>query len=679
MSQRKSIAISCLACALALAAVGGILIWINVKNGTLVEPVASYTELELRIELPAGEQSINIWQSPEGVYYFFLPSGSENYQISFENLGEGSTLQLDSVLFYSHDSAIDDIKFSNVYEMQLKLSEDSSPLEKAQVVFLKSEGLPSLFIDTASGNMDAIHADKEVKEEATAFLVGMDGTREYAGNIEYITARGNSTFYEVDKKSYLIRFYKEETILDMPGAEKWILLANMIDDTRIKNELIFQFAETYTTVPSIQGRYVDLYLNGDYAGNYYLCEKVEVGENRLDITNLEERTEDVNFKSAYQNAVPYVSEEGKIRAMDGLNNPEDITGGYLVEHIPASQYEIFNNAFMTDSGHCYVIISPNPATVEQVQYICNYFNEMETALTQEDGIHPVTGKHFSEYIDLDSWTSKYLMEEAFHDPDALTSSLFFYKDSDSVDAHIYAGPMWDYDRAMGSYGSVNTILDNAYQVGEFGIYVQEMMQHQEVREQVYDKFCQYIVPYVRNLLRADVYRLRQHIQASVEMDRIRWIKVRGYYSDYGASCDYLVWFLEHKTDYLQEVWLEEKGEEYCTVTFLDYYRNVYAEYTVKKGKCLTIVPSIATYGAIFNGWYSVEDRIAFNSELPVLQDVTYQSEWIEMDLLLLNGVAIAEMDLSEADPDILRNLADQLEHMQSEGADSTMIGGQGED
>lgn len=574
MSQRKNIAISCLACVLVMIVAGGILFWMNAREESVVEPATSYTDLELRISFPGGEQRVNIWQSPEDIYYFFLPSGSENYQISFGNLGDGSSLQLDSILFHSYDSTIDDIKYSNIYEMQLKLSEDDLPLETAQVVFLKSEGLPTLFIDTASGNMQTIHADKEVKEEAAAFLVESDGTREYSGNIEYITARGNSTF---------------------------------------------------------------------------------------------------NFKSAYQNAVLYVSEDRKIRATEGLDNPEDITGGYLIEHIPKSVNTEFDNGFVTDSGHCYQIISPNPATVEQVEYICNYFNEMEVALSQEDGIHPVTGKHFSEYIDLDSWTSKYLMEEVFHDTDALTSSLFFYKDSDSVDSHIYAGPMWDYDRALGSYGSVNATLDNVYQVGGFGIYVQEMMQHQEVQEQVYDKFLQYIIPYVRNILRADVYRIREHIEASMEMDRIRWPNVRGYYSDYEAGCDYLVWFLEHKTDYLKEVWLEEKGEDYCTVTFLDYYGNVYTEYTVKKGECLTTVPSITTLGAIFGGWYSADKGIVFNSKLPILQDVVYRLDWIGMDILLLNGLGAAEMDLSEVDPDVLRNLADQLEQMQSEAADSDAI------
>lgn len=664
MGQRKSIIISCLVCVLMLAAVSAILFWLSKEETADIAPANSYAELKLRIDLPAGEQCINIWQSEEGIYYFFLPSGSENYGISFRNLGTDSTLRLDSATFHANNPTLDHVEFSKVYEMQLKLSEDDAAMETAQVVFLKSAQLPSLFIDTASGNMDAIHADKEVKERASVSLVGADGDREYAGSVEYITARGNSTFSDVDKKSYLLKFNKAETLLDMPGAKKWILLANAIDDTKIKNEIIFRFAAAYSTVPSIQGRYVDLYLNGDYAGNYYLCEKIEIDENRLNITDLEQQTENVNYGSSYRNLVPYVSEDGKVKAMQGLDNPEDITGGYLIEHIPENRYDEYSNAFMTDSGSCFAMVSPQPATVEQVEYICGYFNEMEAALLQDDGIHPVTGKHFSEYIDVDSWTSKYLMEEVFHDPDAIAASLFFYKDTDSVDPHIYAGPMWDYDRAMGSYGSKNKTLDNPRQVGGYGVYVREMMQHQAVKEQVYDKFREYFVPYITNMVRADVYRLSREIQPSVEMDKIRWTQVKGYYSDYEASCDYLVWFLEQKVDFLKEIWLED--EQFCTVTFLDYYGKVHAKYTVKKGECLDAVPVITTYVAIFNGWYTVDDWIEFDIRRPIMQDVTYQSDWIGMELLLLNGAGTAGVDISEIDPDILRNMADQLEQLQTE-------------
>ena len=41
---------------------------------------------------------------------------------------------------------------------------------------------------------------------------------------------------------------------------------------------------------SPESRFVDLYLNGSYEGCYQICEKVEIGQSRVDIRNLEAYT-----------------------------------------------------------------------------------------------------------------------------------------------------------------------------------------------------------------------------------------------------------------------------------------------------------------------------------------------------------------------------------------------------
>lgn len=666
MNQIKSIAISCLLCVLAVAAAVGVLLVINKKNTMSVSaPAVSCDQLELSVEFPAGERRIRIWKDQEGVYYFFLPSGVENCRIDFCNLGDDSTLRLDSDIYTSDNSVIYSLEYSKLYDMELNISQEEQLVERGQVIFLKSERLPSLFIDTASGNMEAVHSDKEIKEEASIWLIDAEGNREYSGGIEYIKCRGNFTF-EAEKKPYQIKLLKNASLLGMPSAEKWILLANVYDDTLIKNELVFRFAERYSSVPSIRGEFVDLYLNSEYVGNYYFCEKVEVGENRLNITDLKEKTKQVNFPRSYESAVLYVSDDGKIKATSGLQNPEDITGGYLLEHLQQRDYETAENAFMTDSGCCYAIISPNPATVEQAQYICNFFNEMELAMIQEDGIHPVTGKHFSEYLDIDSWTSKYLIEEVFHDTDAPARSMFFYKDSDSVDSHVFSGPMWDYDVVLGGLGSSWFFWYSPFQIGDLGIYVQELMHYQDVREQVYNKFEQYVLPYVEYQASADIYNLSRRIQVSAEMNRVRWPDEYGYYSDDRAERDWLISFLEQKADFLRQNWLED--EDYCTVTFLDYYGEAYEKYKVKRGEYLDAAPEISVYAEIFNGWYTVDGGILFDSRLPILRDVTYESRWIPVSIILENGLAISGMDVTQVDAEALQSMVDQIRLLQEEAA-----------
>ena len=452
----------------------------------------------------------------------------------------------------------------------------------------------------------------------------------------------------------------------MPDAEKWVLLPNCYDDSLVKNAFVYQYAREHTTIPAPRGQFVDLYLNESYVGNYFLCEKVEVDKNRLNITDLEERTKQVNYAQDYENVVPYISADGKIKAVMGLTNPEDITGGYLLEHIPASSYEAAESAFMTDSGHCYEIVSPAPATVEQAKYICGLFNEMETAIAQEDGINPDTGKHFSEYLDLDSWTSKYVIEEGVHDVDAGTHSMFFYKDSDEVDPLIYSGPMWDYDRAIGCSG-VYYFQYEPECVGEYGIYVKELMQHESVREQLCSKLENQWIPYVKYMAGADMYELTESVRASLAMTRIRWPQAWTSYTDPAAIRDYMLDFLMKKSDRMKSVWAG--GEEYCTVIFLDGSGVPCQTYYVKKGDYLTTVPEVASYTGIFSGWKTVDGGAALDLRRPILQDVTYRSEWIDAALLMENGLGAAEMDVSQVDAEALQVLVDQIKKAQAQNAE----------
>lgn len=660
MRQKKGVLACCLACILIVAAVIGIC-----GLQTQEEPVETAEncgQLKLFIDFSYGTERINIWQSETGIYYFFLPAGgaSEDCRLTFGNLDSADSVKIGDKIFGARDdirALLDTLAPDQISE--LTLEKEGQTQETIQVCFLRSENIASMFIDTASGSMESIHEDKEVREAASMRLVDSAGNRSYNGDMEYIRGRGNST-WEFEKKAYQIKLSKEAGLLSMPAAKKWILLANAIDDTLMKNEIVYRYAERYTTVPSIDGRYVDLYINGDYLGNYYLCEKVEVSQNRLQLTDLEAATEKANSGSRYEEASPYVSGDGRIKAVQGLENPTDITGGYLLEHITAGEYEESDNAFRTITGHCYAITSPSPATVEQAEYICGLFDEMEAAMAQEDGVNPNTGKHLSEYLDLDSWAEKYVMEEVFHDPDAITASMYLYKDCDSIDPLIYSGPMWDYDRTMGSYGANIYAIDSARQVGNYGIYVEQLMRFEEVASLVYEKFEDKMVPYVENKARSDIYELNQQIGASARMDTVRWNGIHGYYTQRDASVDYMAHFLEEKTEYLQDVWLGE--DNYCTVTFLDYYGQVYETYKVKRGECFSEMPVISTYVAVFAGWYVKGENIPYISGLPILTDVTYESRWIDMDLLLKNG--LGDMDLSQVDPEILENMAEMLREMQ---------------
>lgn len=666
MEQRKGIILSGMICILIMAVV--IVICFRMREEE--EPVQAAedsSQIALFVEFSSGTERINSWQDEEGNYIFFLPSGAADCRVTFGNLGEADGVHLDGKVFGQQDNLrpfLDEC-LSSEQGKTLILEKKGTKQEPIPVRFMQSENIPAMFIDTESGTLDGILAEKGVKEAASMRLWDSRGDECYGDSIEYIKGRGNSTWLDYAKKPYQIKLHKKAGLLGMPKAKRWILLANILDDTLMKNEIVFRYAEEYTEVPSIDGEFVDLYINGDYGGNYYLCEKIEVSDSRLDITDLEKETEKRNRKNKYEEATLYVSEDGCIKAMQGLDNPADITGGYLLEAIPPAEYEEASNAFRTDRGHCYTIESPLPATVEQAEYICGLFNEMEEALEQEDKIHPDTGRHISEYLDLDSWASKYVMEVVFHDPDAIEGSMYFYKERDSVDPLIYSGPMWDYDRTLGSYGVRVFWLDDPRQVRKCSVYGEQLMAIPEVAELVHQKFKEDMVPYIENRVQADIYDLDEQIKASAEMDLVRWSTQYGYYTGRDAAVDYLTCFLKEKSGYLQNVWLGE--DDYCTVTFLNEAGNICETYHVRRGEYIA-APTVTSDTAIFAGWYVQGEGIPYKAGLPVLEDAIYESRWINIASVLQGEFDLQGIDPSQVDPGVFEHMADALRRMQENDA-----------
>lgn len=659
MSRRKWLLILCAAAILLLCLVTGlgqIAVWEEE-----ISYAEDYEQLQLYIEYPKVTEQVNIWRA-EDCFYFFLPMDTKGQNVFFGNLRESDSIRIGADSYSFGDDFQEQIEWNTSYEMQLCIA--GNYLEKQQVVFMRSANLPAVYIDTVSGSLDSVHEDKEIKEAASLTLVDEQGRCLYDEELEYIKARGNSTFLEVEKKSYQIKLADKSSLLGMEEAKKWLLLANAKDASLIRNKLVFDYAGQYTDVPSIDGEYVDLYVNGDYIGTYFLCEKVEVLAGRLSITDLDKKNEAVNSKTQLESAPQYVSADGKIRALSGLNNPDDITGGYLLEKIGPDEYEVARAAFITDCENYYCVVSPENATVEQVEYICGLFNELEGAVNQPDGRNPDTGKHFSEYLDMDSWISKYLMEEAFSDPDVPEGSVYFYKDSDSADALIYSGPMWDYDRTMGAYAVGRYYLDDPLQMGYRAVYARELLGHEEVMEAVKHKYRESFLPYVRLEAAKEVDFLQRKLRASAAMNFTRWPEVIGYYEAWDANSEFILDFLEARKDYLNDAWLGE--EQYHTVTFLDYNGRLCDKYRVKHGEYLPAVPTIASHVAIFNGWVSTTNGNPLDIRLPILEDAEYQSEWIDVGLILQNGVARAETNIDSINVEGIEALVEEIKRLRSE-------------
>ncbi|MCQ2436629.1 MAG: CotH kinase family protein, partial [Clostridia bacterium] len=326
-----------------------------------------------------------------------------------------------------------------------------------------ADSVPTMYVSTSRG-LNYIASDKDVRDKnTTIYIADENGGVIYDdianGTESEIKCRGNASFgYE--KKPFQIKLGKKTDLFGMGKAKTWILLANYIDCSYIRNDLAFKIADALEFDYTPESRYVNLYIDNEYYGLFELTEKVQIGSNRIEITELESENEEVN-EGKDLDSLRTVTVSGDELCRDtnvksytycaSMTNPDDITGGYLIELDNLYAYRE-KCKFTTDNGNEYVIKSPECASMEQVQYIAKLFAEFEEGLYSDDG-HNRIGRYYTEYADLDSLVKVYTVQEVTKNWDAYIGSVFFYKDRDADDgtvSKIFAGPVWDFDNCWGN-------------------------------------------------------------------------------------------------------------------------------------------------------------------------------------------------------------------------------------
>ena len=222
-----------------------------------------------------------------------------------------------------------------------------------------------------------------------------------------IKIRGKSTSGVSDKKPYRIKFATKQQILGLEGSyKKWTLIANFYDKSLLRNAVAFKVSEIMGF--DFTARYipVDLILNGDYRGSYFLCDQMEVGKERLNIDEMEKTD---------------------------ISEP-NLSGGYFLEVDGGGSFYQYTN-YKTTKGISWKLNYPKEDDIapEQLTYITEKFNKFESEV--------YSGKVDS--LDLDTYSKFFLVEEFGGDPDAVWSSCYFYKKRG--DDKFYFGPIWDFD------------------------------------------------------------------------------------------------------------------------------------------------------------------------------------------------------------------------------------------
>lgn len=254
--------------------------------------------------------------------------------------------------------------------------------------------IDQVFTLNISRTGEKIPGRKEDREGCHVCVSDKDG-KELLSADGGIRLRGNGT-RNLPKSPYDLKLTDKASVLGMPRNRRWVLLANYLDRTSLRNDVGLEIARRATGMPwNPRGEYVNLYIDGSYCGLYYLCEKIKTGKHRVD------------------------------------------TDGYLLE------FDSYNDetVYWTDRFRLPVKIKePDEIVDEQVKYVLGYLNELEAVLT--DG--PSLAAHaYEDYIDIDSFidwwlTGELVMCKDYNGP----ASVYMYK---GLSGKLFAGPIWDLD------------------------------------------------------------------------------------------------------------------------------------------------------------------------------------------------------------------------------------------
>ena len=153
-------------------------------------------------------------------------------------------------------------------------SEENTIVSEVPAIYLTS-GVEGTLISTL-GKQDRYIA-------CTVGMKDAQGTPLIEGVLDAsIKVRGNTTS-KADKKPYTIKFATKQNLLGMGKAKKYCLIANAYDPTLMRNYIALKLAKELGLEYTSECEFVDLYLDGEYWGNYLLVEPVEEGSNRVDI------------------------------------------------------------------------------------------------------------------------------------------------------------------------------------------------------------------------------------------------------------------------------------------------------------------------------------------------------------------------------------------------------------
>lgn len=369
--------------------------------------------------------------------------------------------------------------------------------------------IPVVYISKASGVTD-FYLDCYVSIDGNNAF-GLEDGAVFKGAAE-IKLRGNSTKTRA-KKPLKLKLNTKTNLLGMGESKHWVLLADDIDHTLIRNKLVMDFARDIGMETASNSYKVAVVYNGSYQGVYTLCEHVRVGKDQVDIFDYSELAEDIaekifplkknatanteterkraELKAKLESDYNWLSEpyefefDGVSYVASDYEKMPELTGGFLLE---GDFYNVPSSATSLQTYYLQPFYFNTPETgatnKELKRFAGKYIQSFEYALHSkdfcyhEDEAHYMAtngrydwgtgwqgnrtavqysdpehdGWRYDDFFDMDSLVQNFLVCEFTRNWDSMKNSMFLYKDTAGK---AFMGPCWDYDWAFGNINMYN--------------------------------------------------------------------------------------------------------------------------------------------------------------------------------------------------------------------------------
>ena len=383
--------------------------------------------------------------------------------------------------------------------------------------------LPVMFINTAD---NAPIVSKENYLQATYYLdpMGTEGIEAVGSASEplplQIRGRGNYTWTGFDKKPYRIKLDKKAALLGMEKSKHFALLAHADDSAAgLRNAVGFSASQAMELPWTPATAPLEVVLNGDYIGLYWLTETIRVDTDRVNVVEQEE------------------------------NATTDVDGGWLVE---IDNYDSDPHVTLTGADGYpiwFTYKSPEILSAEQHNYLFDAMQSIQNALAAGDE-HKA-----AELVDFKTLARYFIVNQIMLDMESFHGSCYLYRQRGENEKWQF-GPVWDFGNAFaaGRADKPRFIFDNP----DFTqVWIGDFYKLPGFVEEVKHSWASFLDNNGPEFLTEAITDYTDRIAVAVINDAHRWPRYS--HADIAYQSSQLERYLSGSIDWLKEQWGDDTG------------------------------------------------------------------------------------------------------------------------